>query len=203
MIRTDETRASASPRGGPLVLAFLAGLLGGAASVALLPGRSGPSEPAPASSGLESLDRHVQELTREFSALRAAAALPAPRSELAPGAPVESLHPAADAGLAALVARLDELLARSSSLGASSLPSIVIPDPKVTEAARRALIQAEPEDVKGEIVLMNYQQIVERFGRPDAVYANDNGSVNWVYIDAATNAQRYLTFVDGLVLNWR
>ena len=188
------------PHAGWIAMSFLAGLLGGAAAAALLPAaREQPGDATLTIGGLPELDQHVQELTHELQALRAEPMPAALRAEPPAGAAAEPLRPSGgDADLAALVARLDRLLAEPPRLGAPAVPALVIPDPAATEAARRALISAAAEELTPDLSLLSYQQIVERYGRPTRISGGD-GPVSWFYDDAATGETRQLMFVDGLV----
>jgi hypothetical protein len=187
---------------GWIAVAFGAGLLGGVAATLLQAPREHPGDATVAIDGLDALDRHVQELTHELQALRTGPAQPALRAEPQPGAAVEPLRSSGDADLAALVARLDRLLAEPPRLGAPEVAALVIPDAAATEAARRALIHAEREDVNPEIRLMTYQQIAERFGRPSRISREANGDVSWFYDDASDDEMRQMTFIDGLLADW-
>ena len=44
---------------------------------------------------------------------------------------------------------------------------------------------------------MTYRQIAERYGRPDEVFVNENGSVDWRYPTGEDDSYSF-TFIDGL-----
>ncbi|HZL99589.1 MAG TPA: hypothetical protein VFD43_04980 [Planctomycetota bacterium] len=157
--------------------------------------------------GLDALDQHVQELTRELQSLRTSPALRAAGADPAPTSAVEPLRASADADVKSLIARLDALLdqqalARAAEAAGGTAP-LVIPDPAATETARRALIDAGREKVPSDNYLMTYQQIVERYGRPTLIRPDDGGVVVWTYADRDNlNSGVNFRFVDGLVSGW-
>jgi hypothetical protein len=144
----------------------------------------------------------VQELTAALTAPPPWLAAVPPRrdpADEARGAPVESLQPGPSIDLAPLIARLDTLIARLelAPVAAGGAP-FQFPDEAATKAARSALFSTDRARLQVEHRLMTYRQIAERYGRPDQIFVDANGSVNWMYAaDDDSNPYQFI-FYDGL-----
>lgn len=207
-----ESSSRATPRAslGAIVVAFTAGLLGGAAMFALLPGARPAASEAPLSiAGVDELGHRVQELTQEMQALRATPLHSTLPDASATRGSVKPLQSSTDADLRLLIAKLDELLNRSASLRELGVPAgaapLAIPDSTRTEPARAALIAGGRDEVSSDNFLMTYQQIVERYGRPSAVWRDkEGGGVLWTYVARdGSDDQVTFVFIDGLVSSWQ
>jgi len=150
--------------------------------------------------GLETLDRDIRELT---SVLRGQSQmLPAAPVRVDPtgASPAEPLHPNPSTDLTPLLTRLDALLARLDQSGVAGGAPFKLPDKAAVQSARRELFAAMQADFHGSQAahrLQTYRQIAERYGPPDGISGNDDGSVSWTYVDADDNYFEF-RFLDGL-----
>lgn len=178
--------------------ALIAGLVGGLAGALIVSVVHDEARPPVELAGLETLDRDIRELT---SVLRA-------QPQMQPAAPVradpsvsassaEPLHPNPSTDLTPLLTRLDALLARLEVSGVAGGAPFQFPDEAAIDAARRELFAADPMTNSRSHRLMSYRQIAERYGRPDGISANDDGSVSWTYVDASNDYAAFV-FFDGL-----
>ena len=187
---------------------FLGGLAGGVLGAALF--RSAPAEPrsatpaaAPAAGpavGDDALALAIRDLRLEIRDLRAALTEPRPDSARTPAG-------AAPAGpdQERLVAAL-EALARALSPGARpgstgtgrSAPLIVPRGPPRHDLLRD--VRAMDEEQRGRTYrFLTYQEVLDRFGRPDQVYRGGQ----WMYEDPDSGDEITFYFEDGLLLNIR
>jgi len=197
-MRTDEPRAA---RIGSVLLAFIAGLLGGAVAVGLLSiGPKGSSEPAAFSGNLDSLDRRLQELIAVLRERPVMTSAQLPQLDAAPreprGASIEPLQPSAT-DLAPLLGRLDALIARLEVSGAPSGAPLQIPDEAARTSALTELFASDMSTVGKAHRLMTYRQIAERYGKPAGIWIHEDGTVDWRY-SRDDRASVTFTFFDGL-----
>lgn len=195
------TRAESGTPGGARVAALVAGLVGGLAGALITSIAHGDEPPPLELAGLETLDRDIRELT---SALRAQPQmLPAAPMRTDPAdtaSPAEPLHPNPSTDLTPLLTRLDALLARLEVSGVAGGAPFQFPDETAEQSARRDLVaamQADFQAFQAAHRLQTYRQIAERYGPPDGITGNDDGSVSWTYVDADDNYVEF-RFFDGL-----
>ena len=191
----------------PTALAGLVGALVGAfVAGSLAPPPVASSSPVSAAPGLDA--RALEEVLAELSALRrqlelapAAAAAVEPTSSEAQRTPVGS--EVAVAGLDSVNARLDALTkqvqalvlrepSKPEILQPTGPPSHPLPVPNTSEFERE----------RDTIRLMSYQQILDRYGKPSAVWVPTEGVVSWKW-SLDDNHALVLDFTDGMAGSFR
>jgi hypothetical protein len=191
----------------PWIVALVAGLVGGLAAALLTAlARSEASQPTEIA-GLDAIERQLQQLTAELRERPVEPTTLPQRLDTANvprDAPVEPLQPSATAELEAAAARLEAMLGRLETAATTDSRPLTIPDPAFTQPARETLLQAKKSDsLPDELYLANYQQVLDRYGRPSIITAINIGTVRWGYFDPVdSNRRRYLVFADGHVIDW-
>jgi hypothetical protein len=205
-----------APGLGALLLAFVAGGLGGAAVAVIVSGHGG----AGAGAGDSDLPKAIASLERTVAALgeRVAATSKAPALPGAPAGapPIEPLAPGAgerdDADVVAvsqLVSRLDDIakLLESRAAAGQGFPGsgpLPLLDPTRAPADRSALIALANEENDASRPLWRRhafwtcQQVIDAYGLPDQIEYGD-GSMGWYY----DTGQRTIHFVfyEGMLIN--
>jgi len=185
---------------------FVGGLLGGLLGSALF---SRDATPGPVGSASErvvvasdpQLREAIEALTRELR--RAGVATPADGERRAP-ANGEGTAPAAQQDFGAVIASLDRLTqalgqARGGAGGGGiGISPLVLPSAGSRADALAGLAGRSAEDLSREYRFLTYQQVLDRFGRPDEVSAN-----SWLYRFGSGEALQVFTFKfsDGYLTN--
>jgi hypothetical protein len=183
---------------------FVGGLLGGLLGSALFARGGAPGGGAPAGERVvvesdPQLRAAIEALTRELR-LRAADA------PVTVGGAREAVReangaPAGDFG--ALAAALDRLTqdleqARGGVAGGGiGVTPLVLPPPGHRAANLRALLAMDDEEASRQFRLWTYQQVLDRFGRPD--YIHEGGRWTYVLPEGNGNSEFTFRFTDGFL----
>ncbi|HEX5008810.1 MAG TPA: hypothetical protein VFY71_00310 [Planctomycetota bacterium] len=212
------TNGEGTARGPWLLAALLGGAVAGTVCGVMLVvlGEREAAQAAPARGGDEALVRELRTLATELATLRdelertRLAAGSAPSAATAPSALAPGPATPDIAGLsAALTAALDRL---AQQLGARS-PGLLPPQVDTVKRKQLAPVydpndtapghdgddwDAQHEQSLQQHLLWTCSQVLDAYGRPDAVYPGENGKVVWVYELSPDNDVNF-TFVDGYV----
>jgi len=205
-----------SPRGpglAALLLAFVAGALGGAAAALLLaphgPAADG-SENAELRHAIAALDESVRALGSQLEGLSrtSPAPAPSPQQPLAPSGEDHAIRDLID--VAMVLGRLEDIAkllearigqATSAFPGSSPLPLL---DATRTPADRSALIALATEENDQRQVWKRHafwtcQQVLDAYGLPDQIETGD-GSMGWYY-DTGERTVHFV-FYEGMLVNF-
>lgn len=204
-----------SPRGsnlGPLLLAFVAGAIGGAAGALLVQPR-GPAASDAEDPGLRqsvaALDETVGALATQLAALSRSNPLPA----VQPSVPLQgssggngSTGGVPDFG--PLLGRLDEVtkLLQQRAVGgspgfagASPLPLLQPRSSRSNAGALSALVSEDDKEVWRRHAFWTCQQVLDAYGLPDQIEAGD-GTMGWYYETAGRTV--HFVFFEGMLINF-
>lgn len=184
-----------------ILIALLAGLTGwmlGAgrsagdtASAPLVRGGLAPEDRSALAKAIEELSRRVVDLGDELRATRTTAREGPQRQSLGEGEP-------ASPSLEATLQRLSIALERG--LAASAHTTVRIPRTVPHEPFPRATSSEDRQRIEREHLLMSYQDVLDRFGRPDQVSHSAQGIPTWFYLDEDGHVVLSATFIDGLLV---
>jgi hypothetical protein len=184
---------------------FLGGLFGGVLGSALFRAPAAPASGASPGDGAprsdEGLRAAIEALTVEVR--RANVVAPVDDDLRAP-VDGEGTVPAGEQDFGAVVAALDRLTqalgqARGGVAGGGiGISPLVVPGPGSRGDALARLVGRSAEELAVEHRFLTYQQVLDRFGRPDEV---SNGS--WLYRTGSGDQREVFTFqfVDGYLMN--
>ncbi|HZL99590.1 MAG TPA: hypothetical protein VFD43_04985 [Planctomycetota bacterium] len=198
---------------GALLLAFLAGALGGAAVALLVPSRgraANGADDAGLRQSVEALDAAVRALGGQVAILGQGAQPPGPPAEPLDVPDAAGAGAAASPDLSALLARLDDvalLLQAQAAAGSSAFAgSLPLPPLDATRGTpdRSALVALalEENDQTRQIwrrhAFWTCQQVLDAYGLPDQIEAGD-ATMGWYY----DTGQRMVHFVfhEGMLIN--
>ncbi|MHC5210726.1 MAG: hypothetical protein ACYTG2_08410 [Planctomycetota bacterium] len=205
---------AASPSGGQagstsaaaLLLAFVAGLLGGVLAATLIAPQAEtapqPADPALART-LASLDDTVRRLGAQVEQLgRELPRVPAPAEPLAGTSP-------AAPDLAPLVASVEQLVravrAQAGRPGGGWLPGLPVPLlslPSTPPPPERlaAVAESDTDLMRDRHLFWSYQQLLDTYGRPQYISIGE-GNVTWQYEAPDGNTIGFQIF-DGMVMDF-
>ena len=200
-----------SPRGsglGTLLLAFVAGAIGGAAgALVVMPHGAavGGTDDAGLRQSLHSLDETVRALGVQVAALSRNNPLPAAH-------PTEPIPEPAGSDVGSILARLDEIAkllqlrtagATTGFTGTAPLPVLQAPAAPTDPSALAALAALATEDNEHREVWRRHafwtcQQVLDAYGLPDQIDTSD-GNMDWYYETAGRTV--HFAFSGGLLVN--
>jgi hypothetical protein len=183
---------------------FLGGLFGGVLGSALFRAPAAPASGASPGDGAprsdEGLRAAIEALTVEVR--RANVVAPVDDDLRAP-VDGEGTAPAVEQDFGAVVAALDRLTqalgqARGGVAGGGiGISPLVVPGPGSRKDALARLVGRSPDELGLEYRFMTYQQVLDRFGRPDSVSAD-----SWHYeLGDPEQTDFTFQFVDGYLMN--
>lgn len=184
---------------------FLGGLIGGWIGSAMFRAPTAPASAASPGDGAPRSDDALRAAIEALTAEMRRASLVTPVDDgLREPVNGEGAPPAAAQDFGAVVAALDRLTqalgqARGGVAGGGiGISPLVVPGPGSRKDALARLVGRSAEELALEHRFLTYQQVLDRFGRPDEVSAD-----SWSYrLDSGAESNDFtFVFVDGYLMN--
>jgi hypothetical protein len=181
-----------------LLLAFLAGLVGGALAATLI----APRPAAPEAGGERALERTLAALDESVRRIGEQLGRELPRAPASPAQPLAGTA-APPPDLAPLIASVEELAqavraqaGRSPALGA---PLLTVPMTAPPPDRILAVVHGETAELLSRHLFWSYQQLLDTYGSPTHI-SIDGGYVTWQYESTDGHYVGFRLF-DGMVMD--